>query len=97
VFVGRLGPEEENQRFLKNLGKRPVTNAALFPVSVRGRVVNIIYGDTGATGNVRADLGELIVLIQKVPRAYLRIIRTRVADSKKAAGENAAREESKNA
>lgn len=84
--VGRLGPEEENQRFLKLLGKRPGTNAAVFPVAVRGRVVNLIYGDNGVAGNVKADLGELIVLIQKVPRAYLRIIRTRVAETRQGAG-----------
>ena len=54
LFVGRLGPEEENHRFLKALGKRPATNAALFPVAVRGRVVNLIYGDNGARGSGQA-------------------------------------------
>jgi hypothetical protein len=97
LFIGRLGPEEENQRFLKLLGKRPGTNAALFPVAVRGRVVNIIYGDNGAAGNVKADLGELLVLVQKVPRAYLRIIRMRVAETRKIAGPELGHEEKTNA
>jgi hypothetical protein len=88
LFIGRLGPEEENHRFMKALTKRPSTNAALFPIAVRGRVVNLIYGDNGAAGQVKPDLGELIVLVQKVPRAYLRIIRRRVAETRKAAGEN---------
>jgi hypothetical protein len=87
LFIGRLGPEEENQRFMKALAKRPGTNAALFPIAVRGRVVNLIYGDNGASGQVKPDLGELIVLVQKVPRAYLRIIRRRIAETRKAAGE----------
>jgi hypothetical protein len=87
LFIGRLGPEEENQRFMKALAKRPGTNAALFPIAVRGRVVNLMYGDNGASGQVKPDLGELIVLVQKVPRAYLRIIRKRIAETKKAAGE----------
>jgi len=86
LFIGRMGTEEENQRFLKLLGKRPGTNAALFPVAVRGRVVNLIYGDNGSAGNVKADLGELIVLVQRIPRAYLRIIRTRIAQTRKSAG-----------
>jgi len=86
LFIGRLGPEEENQRFLKLLGKRPGTNAALFPVAVRGRVVNLIYGDNGSAGNVKADMGELLVLVQKVPRAYLRMIRSRIAETRKNAG-----------
>ena len=97
LFIGRMGPEEESQRFLKLLGKRPGTNAALFPVAVRGRVVNIIYGDNGAAGNVKADLGELLVLVQKVPRAYLRIIRMRVAETRKIAGPELGQEEKSNA
>jgi hypothetical protein len=51
-------------------------------------VVNLIYGDNGAAGQVKPDLGELIVLVQKVPRAYLRIIRRRIAETRKAAGES---------
>jgi MshEN domain len=83
VFIGRLGPEEENQRFMKMLSKRPNTNAALLPVAVKGRVVNLIYGDNGAAGQVKPNLGNLMVLLQKVPRAYLRIIRKRVAEAQK--------------
>ncbi len=44
-------------------------------------MVNLIYGDNGAGGQVKPDLGELIVLVQKVPRAYLRIIRKRLAEA----------------
>ena len=53
---------------------------------MRSRVVNLVYGDNGAAGNVQGDLGELMVLLQKVPRAYLRIIRKRVADARRAVG-----------
>lgn len=83
VFIGRLGSDEENIRFMKALAKRPSTNAALLPVLVKGRVVNLIYGDNGAAGQVKPDLGDLIVLLQKVPRAYLRIIRKRIAETQK--------------
>lgn len=85
VFIGRLGPDEENRRFLTQLSKRANSNAALFPILVKGRVVNLIYGDAGATGNVKADMGDLMVMLQKAPRAYLRIIRRRVAETKKVA------------
>jgi Type II secretion system (T2SS), protein E, N-terminal domain len=84
VFIGRLGLEEENQRFARAIDKRPNTNAALLPISVKGRVVNLVYGDSGLTGNVKASLGDLMILLQKVPRAYLRIIRKRIAEAKKA-------------
>jgi hypothetical protein len=83
VFIGRLGPEEQNQKFMKALGKRPQTNAAVFPVAVRGRVVNLVYGDNGAAGNVRANMGELLVIVQHAARAYLRVIRRRVAETRR--------------
>ena len=86
VFVGRFGAEEENQRFMESIGKRPQSNAALFPIVVKGRAVNLIYGDSGPAGNVKANLGDLMVLAQKVSRAYLRIIRLRIAENRKALG-----------
>jgi hypothetical protein len=95
MFIGRLGPEEQNHRFLKVLGKRPTTNAAVFPVLVKGRVVNLVYVDSGAAGTVKPSLGELLVLMQRVPRAYLRIIRRRVAEARKAVEDTAAGAEEK--
>jgi hypothetical protein len=88
VFIGRFPLEDENQRFAKALGKRPHTNAAVLPVALRGRVVNLIYGDNGAGGQVKPDLGELMVQLQKVPRAYLRIIRKRLAEAREVAGQS---------
>jgi hypothetical protein len=84
VFVGRLAPGSENERFLKLIAKRPQTTAAVFPIAVRGRVVNLIYGDNGASGNVRADMGDLLLNAQQVTRAYLRIIRRRIAETRRA-------------
>jgi hypothetical protein len=83
IFVGRLGAEEENQRFIRSIAKRPPSNAVLFPITVKGRVVNLVFGDSGALGNVKASMGDLLVLTQKVSRAYLRIIRKRVAETRK--------------
>jgi hypothetical protein len=85
VFIGRFGQDEEDRRFLKAIGKRAGT-AAVFPILVRGRVVNLVYGDGGPAGNLRGDLGELLALVQRVSRAYLRIIRKRVAFTREAAG-----------
>ena len=95
MFIGRLGPEDQNQRFLQALGKRPNTNAAVFPVLVKGRVVNLVYADNGSTGNVKPSLGELLVLLQGVPRAYLRIIRRRVVEARRAVEDAAAEAEEK--
>ena len=95
LFIGRFGPEEENQRFFKALGKRPNSNAALLPVVVKGRVVNLVYGDSGAGGTLRHPMGELLVLLQKVPRAYLRIIRARIAETRREVGASSPEEEEK--
>jgi len=86
TFVGRPGPEEVNQAFLAAIGKKPGTTAAIFPIALRGRVVNLVWGDSGSAGAARGDLGQLLALMQKIPRAYLRIIRARVAESRKQAG-----------
>jgi hypothetical protein len=95
VFIGRLGPEQEDQRVLQLLSKKPNTNAALFPIAVRGRVVNLVYGDNGPAGNVKPSLGELLVLLQRVPRAYLRIIRRRVQEARRATAEAGGNEPTK--
>ena len=86
MFVGRPGPEHANLAFLAAIGKKPGTTAALFPVALRGRVVNLVWGDSGSAGAARGDLGQLLALMQKIPRAYLRIIRARIAESRKEAG-----------
>lgn len=89
MFVGRPGPEEANRAFLEAIEKKAGTTAALFPVAVRGRVVNLLWGDSGSTGAARGDLGQLLAHMQKIPRAYLRIIRARIAEAKKEAADAA--------
>jgi hypothetical protein len=83
LFLGRLGADAESQAFLKMMGKKASSSAALFTIAVKGRVVNLVYGDAGPTANVRGSLGELMVLVQKVPRAYMRIIKKRISDAQK--------------
>lgn len=46
----------------------------------------VVYGDAGPAGNVKADMGELLVLLQKVPKAYERIIRRRIAEARQITG-----------
>ena len=54
----------------------------MFPVALRARVVNLMWGDSGSAGAARGDLGRLLAHMQKIPRAYLRIIRQRIAESR---------------
>lgn len=95
MFVGRPGPGEADRAFLDSIGKKPGTTAALFPVAVRGRVVNLMWGDSGTTGAARGDLGQLLAFMQRIPRAYLRIIRARIAESQQAGPEPGANPEEK--
>jgi hypothetical protein len=89
VVLGRLGSGAQNRKFLEAIRKAPATTAAVFPITVRGKVVNLVYGDAGPLSNVKGDLGELLALLQKVPRAYMRIIRRRVAETRKPVDDNA--------
>ena len=57
---------------------------------MRGRVVNLMWGDSGSTGAARGDLGQLLAHMQKIPRAYLRIIRARIAEAARKGGRRAA-------
>ncbi len=88
-FIGRLAENDQNTRFMSKLVKQPNTNAVLFPIVVRGRVVNLIYGDSGPRRNVKTDMGSLLVLLQGVPGAYLRIIGERIEATRKEAEERA--------
>jgi len=83
MFVGRPAPEETNRAFMETIGKKPGTTAAVFPVALKGRVVNLMWGDSGTAGAARGDLGQLLAHMQKIPRAYLRIIRARIAESRR--------------
>jgi hypothetical protein len=85
LFLGRVGKDEESQSFVKALSKKATSSAALFPVVLKGRVVNVVYGDAGASGNLKASLGELLVLAQRVPRAYARLIQKRIEEARKLA------------
>jgi hypothetical protein len=42
-----------------------------------------MWGDSGQTGAARGDLGQLLAHMQKIPRADLRIIRTRIAEARR--------------
>lgn len=83
MFVGGPGPEEANRAFLEAIGKKPGTTAAVFPIALKGRVVNLMWGDSGSAGAARGDLGQLLAHMQKIPRAYLRIIRARIAEARR--------------
>lgn len=68
-YIGPLGPEPGNVRFLKLAGKKWPASAVLLPVLFRGRVVYVLYVDNGHRKHVDADVGELLILSQNITRS----------------------------
>ena len=69
-FLGRLTKTEVNIRFLKVLGKKVPLSAFLLPVLARGRVVNVLYADNGHKSHCTVNIGELLILAQKIAGCY---------------------------
>lgn len=68
-FIGPFKPDAGIDAFFKLAGGAPQT-ALLMPILAKGRVVNFLYADHGANKPTTPDIGELIILTQKVGRAY---------------------------
>ena len=75
-FLGPVRSEAATQSFFKTLGGEPTT-AVLMPVLAAGRVVNILYGDRGPGKLASPDVGELLILMQKVARSWEMLIASR--------------------
>ncbi len=69
-FLGALARTPHNIEFLRVTGKQVPRSACVLPVSVRGRVVNLFYGDNGHRAHCPNDIGELLILAQRVGPAY---------------------------
>src|SRR6185312_278827 len=68
-FIGPIKSDPGVDAFFKFAGGAPQT-ALLMPILARGRVVNILYADHGPQKPTTPDIGELMILVQKVGRAY---------------------------
>ncbi|MBS2029203.1 MAG: general secretion pathway protein GspE [Deltaproteobacteria bacterium] len=68
-FIGPFKSDPGIDAFFKLAGGAPQT-ALLMPILARGRVVNILYADHGAQKPTTPDIGELMILVQKVGRTY---------------------------
>ena len=66
-FIGSPQPTELNKDFFLLLGGKPPRTVVIIPVHFMGRVVQMLYGDNGAGAFASTDIGELLILLQKVP------------------------------
>jgi len=77
-FLGPLAPHPVYAPFLAALGGARPRTCTLLPVHFHGRLVFGVYVDGGPGKRVTADIGELVILAQRVPAALERLIRQRV-------------------
>ncbi len=82
---GPVPEREPEEDVVDYLGGALPSAAVIAPVVLRGRTVNIFYGDAGPNQDIPADLSDFFVMITQVSKAYDRLIRRRVARSLKEA------------
>jgi len=68
-----------DQQVLGALGRRHVREIAILPVSLRGRVVSLLYADNGAEVLGDAATAALGTVCTRIARAYARLILERKA------------------
>lgn len=76
-YIGPLGKDAANVRFLKLAGKKWPSSAVLLPVLFRGRVVYILYVDNGHKQQVNPEVGELLILSQNISRSMEQMVAKR--------------------
>ncbi|MGB9735916.1 MAG: hypothetical protein ACP5JP_05935 [bacterium] len=66
-FIGPPQTTEFNNDFFLLLGGMPPKTAVVVPVYFMGRIVQMLYGDNGGGKYASTNIGELLILLQKVP------------------------------
>jgi hypothetical protein len=69
-FLGALTKTPINVQFLRATGKKVPLSVFIAPILVRGRVVNLLYGDNGHKSHSPSDIGDLLILAQAVAQSY---------------------------
>ncbi len=78
-YLGPMLSLPENDQFLQRFGGEHPNNVFLIPIVVNGKVVYMLYGDNGEGQNVPFDIGELLILAQKIPQSINELIRRKRA------------------
>ncbi len=73
-YLGPFTPNPINERFLKLMGGVKPNSLFLIPILVKGKVVNILYGDNGEGEDAPFDISELLILALKIPQAFENLI-----------------------
>jgi len=73
-YLGPVLDQPVNQQFLQTMGGAKPNSVFLIPLLWQQKVVYLLYGDNGDGQNVTFDIGELLILAQKLPAAIQRLI-----------------------
>ena len=65
-YLGAIRKTQANIRFLAQAGKKVPLSAVLLPILFRGRVSHLLYLDNGHRQQAPTDIGEMLILAQKV-------------------------------
>ncbi len=76
-FVGPLPSTDTNDKFLQLLGGAKPKSSVLFPILFRGRVVNVIYGDSGPGKFASTDISDMQILSPRIPQTFEKLITER--------------------
>lgn len=76
-YVGRLDDNDSNAALLEALGGGAPRSLAFLPVRLRGRIVFGIYLDGGPDAFLHANMGDVLVLAQRVPSVLERLVAAR--------------------
>ncbi len=77
-YIGAVRRGAGTAVLFKQLGGGFPTTAVLMPLLVRGKPVHIVYVDSGPDQLTTPDIGELLILTQRVTRSYDELIARRV-------------------
>jgi hypothetical protein len=73
-FRGEPPDDGIDGRLLRTIGRGDVQEVVVHPISIRGRVVNLLYADNGADHFGETSVAALAALCSCVSRAYERVI-----------------------
>jgi hypothetical protein len=83
TYRGPLAKEGVGQAVVEMLGSGMPRSAFAAPVNLRGRVVNVLYGDAGPGRDIPGGLDEMVLLLNLASQAYERLVRERLEVSLK--------------
>ena len=73
-YTGPLPPDSLTKPYLELFGRQAARTVFLYPVEVRGRLVAILYGDSGQKPISQRRLSDFIIFCQELPGAFQDLI-----------------------